>query len=135
MAFSWNGEKGDNRDIYVKQIGGQTPLRLTQDPAEDNYPSWSPDGSQIAFLRQRDADRWTIEMVSSLGGPDRKLYNVRLNTTFLVDAHPLLAWSPDGKQIVFTQADQATRGRLYVLSLETGLAHVLQFGQFSQHLR
>ena len=46
VAFSWNGEKGDNRDIYVKQIGGQTPLRLTQDPAEDNYPAWSPDGSQ-----------------------------------------------------------------------------------------
>jgi serine/threonine protein kinase len=130
VAFSWNGEKGDNRDIYVKQIGGQTPLRLTQDPAEDNYPAWSPDGSQIAFLRQRDADHWTIEMVSSLGGPERKLYQVRLNTTFLVDAHPLLAWSPDGKQIIFTQADQATRGRLYVLSLETGLAHVLQLGSF-----
>ncbi len=128
VAFSWNGEKGDNREIYVKQIGGQTPLRLTQDPAEDNFPAWSPDGSEIAFLRQRDADHWTIEMVSSLGGPQRKLYEVRLNTTFLVDAHPLLAWSPDGKQIVFTQADQATRGRLYVLSLETGLAHVLQLG-------
>ena len=71
VAFSWNGEKGDNRDIYVKQIGGQTPLRLTQDPAEDNYPAWSPDGSQIAFLRQRDADHWEIEMVSSLGGQSK----------------------------------------------------------------
>jgi eukaryotic-like serine/threonine-protein kinase len=130
VAFSWNGEKGDNRDIYVKQIGGQTPLRLTQGPAEDNYPAWSPDGSQIAFLRRRDADHWTIEMVSSLGGPERKLYQVDLNTTFLGGAHPLLAWSPDGKQIVFTQAYKETLGRLYVLSLETGLAHLLQLGSF-----
>jgi eukaryotic-like serine/threonine-protein kinase len=130
VAFSWNGEKGDNRDIYVKQIGGQTPLRLTQDPAEDNYPAWSPDGSQIAFLRQRDADHWEIELVSSLGGPERKLYQVSLNTTFLGGAHPLLAWGPDGKQIVFTQAYKETVGRLYVLSLETGLAHLLQLGSF-----
>jgi eukaryotic-like serine/threonine-protein kinase len=128
VAFSWNGEKGDNRDIYVKQIGGQTPLRLTQDPAEDNYPAWSPDGSQIAFLRQRDADHWAIELVSSLGGPERKLHELDLNTTYLGSAHPLLAWSPDSKQIVFTQADRLTRGRLYVLSLETGSAHVLQLG-------
>jgi serine/threonine protein kinase len=134
VAFSWNGEKGDNRDIYVKQIGGQTPLRLTQDPAEDNYPAWSPDGNQIAFLRQRDADHWEIELVSSLGGPERKLYELDLNTTLLVDAHPLLAWSPDGKQIVFTQAYKQTLGRLYVLSLETGLAHVLQLGSFQNIL-
>jgi serine/threonine protein kinase/Tol biopolymer transport system component len=130
VAFSWNGEKGDNRDIYVKQIGGQTPLRLTQDPAVDDYPAWSPDGSQIAFLRHREADHWTIELVSSLGGPERKLYDVGLSITFVGRAHPLLAWSPDGKQIVFTQADQETRGRLYALSLETGLAHLLQLGSF-----
>jgi eukaryotic-like serine/threonine-protein kinase len=134
VAFSWNGEKGDNRDIYVKQIGGQTPLRLTQDTAEDNYPAWSPDGSQIAFLSQRDADHWTIEVVSSLGGPERKLYQVGLNTTFLRGAHPLLAWSPDGKQIVFTQASKGTVGRLYVLSLETGLARRLQLGSVHDSL-
>jgi eukaryotic-like serine/threonine-protein kinase len=102
VAFSWNGEKGDNRDIYVMQIGGQAPLRLTHDPAEDDYPAWSPDGKRIAFLRRRTARRWDIDVVSALGGEERKLHETRFDTDHLGDSHPLLAWSPDGNQIVFT---------------------------------
>ena len=33
VAFSWNGPKQDNHDIYVKQIGADEPVRLTRDPA------------------------------------------------------------------------------------------------------
>jgi Tol biopolymer transport system component len=29
VAFCWDGEKRDNKDIYVKLIGGGPPLRLT----------------------------------------------------------------------------------------------------------
>src|SRR5204862_1176304 len=32
VAFTWNGSKGDNGDIYVQQIGAGPPLRLTVDP-------------------------------------------------------------------------------------------------------
>ena len=53
VAFSWNGEKQDNFDIYVKLIGSGTQMRLTTAPEADYYPSWSPDGSSIAFLRER----------------------------------------------------------------------------------
>src|SRR4030095_2468482 len=43
IAFSWNGDKGDNFDIYVKLVNSETrPLRLTSNPAEDIYPVWSP---------------------------------------------------------------------------------------------
>ena len=51
VAFSWNGEKQDNFDIYVKLIDSATPLRLTTDPADDSGPAWSPDGRSIAFER------------------------------------------------------------------------------------
>lgn len=130
VAFSWNGEKGDNRDIYVTQIGGQTPLRVTRDPAEDDYPAWSPDGKQIAFLRRRAARRWDIHVVSASGGEERKLHETRFNADHLGDSHPLLAWSPDGHQIVFTGASEDQEGRtvLSVLSLETGLVRALDLG-------
>ena len=130
VAFSWNGEKGDNRDIYVTQIGGQTPFRLTHDPAEDDYPAWSPDGKQIAFLRRRTARRWDIDVVSALGGEERKLQETRFDTDHLGDSHPLLAWSPDGNQIVFTGGSEGREGRtmLSVLSLATGLVRALDLG-------
>jgi Tol biopolymer transport system component len=51
-AFSWNGEKQDNYDIYVKLIGSPAPLRLTSDAAEDTAPAFSPDGRTIAFIRE-----------------------------------------------------------------------------------
>src|SRR5437016_4760011 len=50
VAISWNGEKQDNWDVYVKMIGTATALRLTADAADDLYPAWSPDRRQIAFL-------------------------------------------------------------------------------------
>src|SRR5262245_37100036 len=47
VAFSWNGEKQDNFDIYLKLIGLGEPFRLTKDPADDYSPAWSPDGRSI----------------------------------------------------------------------------------------
>ena len=38
VAFSWNGEKQDNFDIYVKLIGSGTQLRLTTAPEADYLP-------------------------------------------------------------------------------------------------
>jgi DNA-binding winged helix-turn-helix (wHTH) protein len=43
----------DNYDIYVKAIGAEQPLRLTSDRARDGSPAWSPDGTRIAFLRDK----------------------------------------------------------------------------------
>ena len=51
VAFSWDGDKQDNFDIYVKVIGPGAPLRLTTHASPDFSPAWSPDGRQIAFLR------------------------------------------------------------------------------------
>jgi len=48
VAFSWNGESG-RRHIYVALSGEERPLRLTQDPADDGFPAWSPDGKQLLF--------------------------------------------------------------------------------------
>ena len=39
LVFSWNGEKEDNWDIYIKQIGEEKPLRLTSDPRLDRFPA------------------------------------------------------------------------------------------------
>ena len=63
VAFAWNGEKQENSDIYVKQIGVEPPFRLTTDPAVDARPAWSPDGRTIAFLRNLSQDKTAIMLI------------------------------------------------------------------------
>jgi serine/threonine protein kinase len=88
VAFAWNGPKEDNWDIYVTLVESSDVRRLTSDPDEDSHPAWSPDGRQIAFLRTRPGGT-TIQIVSALGGADRKLNDFR--------GADSLSWSPDGQ--------------------------------------
>ena len=78
VAFSWGGNRNENRDIYVLPVGGQNPLRLTQDPADDTSPAWSPDGRSIAFLRRDKDDAANIMLIPALGGPERSLCSINL---------------------------------------------------------
>jgi hypothetical protein len=74
VAFAWDGEKQDNFDIYVKQIGDGTLLRLTSDPRPDLSPAWAPDGRTIAFLRLNSEEKAEVLLIPSLApGPARSL--------------------------------------------------------------
>jgi Tol biopolymer transport system component len=96
VAFTWNGESEDNWDIYVKQIGPASPLRLTTDPATDLSPAWSRDGRSIAFLRVQ-GDRATLIIVPSLGGPERQVVDV---VPAALGAAPVLTWSADSRLVI-----------------------------------
>ena len=88
VAFSWNGTKQDNWDVYVTLVGSSDVRRLTSDPGEDARPAWSRDGRQIAFVRQ-GADDSTIHLVSPLGGAERRVGDF--------SGADSLDWSPDGQ--------------------------------------
>lgn len=47
---------GHNGEIYVMNADGSDPKRLTEDPGDDQFPTWSPDGSRIAFAGLRDVE-------------------------------------------------------------------------------
>jgi Tol biopolymer transport system component len=126
VAFTWNGDKEDNQDIYVKLIGGGPPLRLTTDPAEDYGPAWSPDGRHIAFVRRR-RDSGDLFLIPALGGPERRLaaiqwYDRRIYISLHRDRRfPLVAWSPDSKWVAFANRDSPEQPfALFLLSPETG---------------
>ena len=121
VAFSWNGEREDNYDIYVKTVGSSDVRRLTTDPAADTLPIWSPDGEQIAFLHDHPGGgtivhsvlpyRWRGAEADRL--PHRRGVSARI------------AWSPDERWIVgrpdLTE-DLAKRGSwaLYLIPLGSG---------------
>jgi len=113
VAFSWNGEKQDNFDIYLKLIGSPTPLRLTTDPADDVNPAFSPDGRSIGFFRVLKG-RARFIIIPAIGGPERPVAEVGIASEWL---SPSFAWLPDGKWVV-------TDG-LGLLSTETGETRAL----------
>jgi eukaryotic-like serine/threonine-protein kinase len=135
IAFVWDGEKGDNPDIYVKSINGERPLRLTSHSAIDRSPAWSPDGQRIAFVRHMPSGGAAIFVVSALGtSPERKLLSLTDSRSF----RTTIAWSPDGKLIAFSEAltSQEPPG-IVLFSLETGERRTLtsppaQFREDSQ---
>jgi Tol biopolymer transport system component len=117
VAFSWDGEHGDNFDIYVKLVDGGTPLRLTTNPAPEDNPAWSPDGGRIAFLRH-SASTADILVIPSLGGQERKLGQV----TFTY-SNGGLAWSPDGKFLAVVDHPANESAGIYLVSIESGEKH------------
>jgi serine/threonine protein kinase/Tol biopolymer transport system component len=119
VAFTWTGPKQDNPDIYVQQIGAGTPFRLTTDSSNDYNPVWSPDDRWIAFLRsQSEAGKSDLRLIAPLGGPERKLAEIRVRDGFNI-IPPYLAWCPDSTCLVVTDSPgEGQPDALFVISLD-----------------
>jgi TolB protein len=81
------------QDIYVMNIDGTERRRLTDTPAYESHPDWSPDGTQITFVTERDGNREIYTMHADGSNPQR------LTNDPADDLRP--DWSPDGTQILF----------------------------------
>jgi len=94
--IAFTSRRGDGfNDIYVVNPAAPTPVRLTDDPADDHSPAWAPDGSRIAFDSDRDGSHGIYVMAADGGSP-------RPIATFTSDPPPFrLGWSPDGQRLVF----------------------------------
>jgi Tol biopolymer transport system component len=97
IAFaSWReGELGSdwNWEIYVMDADGSNQHNLTNHPARDSAPTWSPDGVKIAFQSDRDGND-EIYIMNADGSNQRNLTNHPSH-----DRSP--TWSPDGTKIAF----------------------------------
>ena len=124
IAYSAAGDDGVNWDIWLKIVGDPLARRLTTDPAAETQAAWSPDGTEIAFLRLRPGSRRGViasqlsagetYLVSPLGGPPRRLSDL--------PARGRPSWSPDGRWLAVSRARSGSEppGGIYLISAVSG---------------
>jgi hypothetical protein len=101
-------------DIYTASANGTNPSRLTQNTAGYLYPTWSPDGRQIAFLR-RDGSRNALYIMNADGSGIHLVASLEYSNTYSMFNY---TWLPTGKYILYN--DQ-------LIDVETGAASRLSF--------
>ena len=98
-------ERSSESTVYVVDVDGGAPRRLTLPGGTAAEPRWSPSGDRIAFTATRGADdRRQLWVLPTDGGEARRVTDV-------VGDVSAIAWAPDGDRIAFvqsvTEADRA----------------------------
>ena len=110
-----NDQDGDVEIFVVEADGtvvnadGTNVRQLTNNTYSDVFPSWSPDGTQIAFASDRDGDR-EIFVMNADGTNVRQLTNNTYNDWFP-------SWSRDGTQIA-SQSDRDGDSEIFVMNAD-----------------
>ena len=109
LAFVYAG------DIWLADRNGDNPRRLTSHPAEENSPSFSPDGTQIAYMGSYENNR-DVYLIDIAGGQPQRL-------TWHPGADNPMGWSADGSEIAFVsgrESDHGRSGQLYHVNVNGG---------------
>ena len=97
--------------MWLLDIGRGIASTFSVNPAADSDGIWSPDGARVVFSSDRDAARYyNLFEKPSTGGEATPLFKSN------EDKFPL-AWSPDGRLLLFTSRSKDTKSDLYTLSM------------------
>jgi Tol biopolymer transport system component/DNA-binding winged helix-turn-helix (wHTH) protein len=89
VAYSADNGMDSGQNLYVKQVAGGPPIRLTFDGLGNTTPDFSPDGSHIVFRSERSGGG--VYEIPAFGGEARLLAKNGLSPRY----------SPDGSQVAF----------------------------------
>jgi Tol biopolymer transport system component len=82
-------------ELFVIRPDGSDLRQLTDDELYQQYPSWSPDGSHLAYIASNQSDySWEVFTMAADGSDVR-----RLTDSPAYESSPL--WSPDGRLLTF----------------------------------
>jgi hypothetical protein len=124
LAFSSDGKwmtyTDLNNSLWRSRADGSDALRLAAPPMEVELSSWSPDGTQIAFMGREPGRVWRIYLVGRDGG---KLREASLTD----DSQGAPTWSPDGRKLGYGNVDCVETNNCWirVIDLASGRVETL----------
>ena len=91
--------------LFLLNVAGGEPVQITDGDWDDGDPVWSPDGKTLAFVSDREDDRWRTPApdLYTLSINEGKADNLRRLTDGSLSCFAP-AWSPDGQTIAFLAA-------------------------------
>jgi dipeptidyl aminopeptidase/acylaminoacyl peptidase len=114
-----------NNDLFVVPVAGGTPKKITDNPASDSTPRYSPDGKYIAYLAQArpgyESDRFRLMLYDRATGQRRSLTE---NFDRWVGG---FVWAPDSSRIYFVAEDRGEQP-IYVVGVSGGEVRRLERG-------
>ncbi len=128
--IAYSEVNGGASHIRVRlQTPGSRPQQITQENSWDVSPVWSPDGSWLAYLSDRDR-HWGIWKIPALGGTPQWLGHVTEDSAVTKGTRAsLVAWAKQDSAIYYSLA-----GNLYRFDIQTQkhsqLTH-FQWGELS----
>ena len=82
-----------NSEVFVARADGTEQKNVTNHPAFDGWPAWSPDGKRIAFASNRNSS-YQIFVMNVDGSEVHLVANTEGRAT-------APRWTPDGKSLYF----------------------------------
>lgn len=116
-AFVFVSDHGGTPDLWLRQIAGGEPVRLTNDPAPESDVIYAPDGESVYFTRS-DSEGIGIWQTGVLGGRPRRI---------LAGARAV-APAPDGRSLAFVVPEGGNTSSLGVRALDNAENRVLTRG-------
>ena len=94
-------ENAFETEIWIASAEGGVPRQLTSAKGSSSSPEWSPDGTKLAFVSDRDGKRQVFVIDPGMGEAEKVTSSEEGVSDF--------AWSPDGTLIAFTETDPRTQ--------------------------